>query len=300
MIPRVVRAVASPRSARTAAEQGPDAPQAAQPAVKFPNTRSVQAAYRADAPELRVDGGTANPETLGAAYDFAMRFALDPLCDASVARSAFLGNPAMVAEIDAVVLAAQVAAGLGDHGTVDRASRALALLTEGCRVGLMPGSPIGDLLEARSFTAQALLTLAPEDALRQLDELRAVPREALVPRLSGPYLLGPTFDASALCKADADVIAGSLLLDFKTSIGSKSARTGAGADPLDLIDMYQVVAYALFDRSDRYKIRQVGIYSARFGHLVTWGLQLIPDELAGESVTIQESRELVWHAPGGR
>lgn len=267
---------------------------------RFPNTRAVQAAYRADAPELRVDGGTANPGTLGAAYDFAMRFALDPLYDASVARSAFLSNPAMVAEIDAVVIAAQVAAGLGDHGTVDRAAWALALLTEVYRVGLMPGSPIGELLEARSFRAQALLALAPEDAVRQLDELRAVSREVLVPRLSGPYRLGPTFDASDLCKADADVIAGSLLLDFKTSLGVKNARTGSRSDRLDLIDLYQVVGYALFDHSDRYNIGQVGIYSARFGHLVTWELQSILDELAGGSVPVQEGRELVWRALGGR
>lgn len=266
---------------------------------RFPNTKVVQAQYRAEEPELRVDGGSANPGTLGAAFDFAMRFGIKSQYDPTVARNAFESAPGLVDEIDAVIIAAQMAAGLGDRVTVQRASWAFALLTEVYRAGLQPGSPLVELLEARSFSAQRLLGLASDDALRQLAELDEVARSSLLPRLDGPYVLGPTFDGSALCKADADVIAGGLLLDFKTSIGTKNARTGSRSDRLDLLDLYQIVAYALFDRSDSYAIDRVGIYSARFGHLVSWDLQVLLDTLAGEHTPVENARAEVWMALGG-
>lgn len=268
-------------------------------ASNYPNTRAVQAEYRAAEPTILVEGGDANPGTLGAAFDLAMRFELNPLYDADLARAAFRGNLQMVNEIDAVIVAAQVASGIGDHGTVHRASWALALLTEVYRVGPMPGSPLLELRASGSFTAQKLLDLAPADAVRQLDSLAEIARTAVLPQLEGPLHLGPTFDGSALCAADADVIANGFLLDFKTSLGAKVARPGGRSDRLDLTDLYQLVSYALFDYSDTYRIRRVGIYSARFGHLVSWDLLDLLETLAGTTVSVEEARQEVWAALGG-
>ncbi|KQQ68461.1 hypothetical protein [Microbacterium sp. Leaf320] len=284
----------------SAALRDKDSPLSTLLRTTLPNTRVVQAEYRKSEPELLVDGGSANPGTVGGAFDYAMRFELSPTYDGDLAKSAFLGFPTVVAEIDALIVAAQAARGNGDQETVYRASWALALLTEVYRVGLMPGSPLFELASPEAMTAKNLLGLAGEDALRQLRSLTEVARRALVPNLNGPYRLGPTFDGSTLCAADADVIAADLLLDFKTSLGAKVSRPGGRSDRLDVTDLYQLVSYALFDRSNTYGIGRVGIYSARFGHLVSWDLQQLLDTLAGTPIKTQALRDQVWLALGGR
>lgn len=260
---------------------------------ELPNTRVIQAEYRADEPPIIVAGGDANPGTLGSAFDFAMRFELNPLYDADIARSAFWSFPEVIAEIDAVIIAAQVARGVGDRETLYRAAWALALLTEVYRVGLMPTSPLLELRATGSLDAQHLLEVAPDDAVRQLRALVPLAVDVVQPSLKAPLALGPVFDGSALCAADADVIANGLLLDFKTSVGVKVDRPGGRADRLDLNDLYQILSYALFDFSDSYKIRRVGIYSARFGHLVTWDLRTLLEKLAGRTLDLSAARARV-------
>ncbi|RWZ59633.1 hypothetical protein ELQ92_12465 [Labedella populi] len=166
----------------------------------FPNTRDVQAAYREGKPHLLVEGGTANPGTLGAAFDYATRFALDILYDAPLARAAFIDEPDTVSNIDAVITAAQIAQLIGDRTTVFRASWALGLLTEVYRIGLLSGSPLRDLIDAGRMHAQDLLESAPADALDQLSKMDAIARERLLPYLRHPLELGPTFEGSALCR----------------------------------------------------------------------------------------------------
>lgn len=265
----------------------------------LPHTRHVQAEYRASKPRLLVEGGSSNPGTLGAAFDYAMRFELLPSFDARLARAAFIDDADAVANIDAVIVAAQVARVIGDRTTVYRASWALALLTEVYRVGMMHGSPLRLLRDERAFDAMHLLELAPRDAIRQLRELVELASTELLPHLQEPYTLGPTFDGSELCAADADVISNGLLLDFKTSLGAKVSRPGGRSDCLKIKDLYQVVAYALFDHSDSYLIHRVGFYSARFGHLVSWDLVELVEKLAGRPVDLADARERVWRSLGG-
>jgi hypothetical protein len=221
------------------------------------------------------------------------------LFDARLARAAFLDDVDAVTNIDAVIVAAQVAVAVGDRTTVYQASWALALLTEVYRIGLMPGSPLRQLREDGTFNAMHLLGLASPDALHQLDELVEVASSELLPHIGGPYVLGPTFDGSALCSADADVIAGGFLLDFKTSLGAKVSRPGGRSDCLKLKDLHQLVSYALFDYSDSYRLHWVGIYSARFGHLVSWDLVELLEKLAGRPVDLADAREQVWRSLGG-
>ena len=148
-------------------------------------------------------------------------------------------------------------------------------------------------------TVQALLDLAPPAALTELRALHRIAQERLFAELplAGSLALGPTFDASALCPADADLIIDGLLLDIKTHLGPKS-KTGR-TDALSLQDAYQLIGYALFDRSDHFDLNQVGIYSARYGHLVRWKLPTFLEVLAGRAVDIAAEREHVWTLLGG-
>lgn len=265
----------------------------------FPNTRNVQASYRGAQPLLLVDGGTANPGTLGAAFDYATRFELDAMYDADLARAAFLDEPDTVSNIGAVNVVAQVAQAIGDRDTVFRASWALALLTEVYRIGLLSGSPLRELVDAGDLRPQRLIDLAPQAAVDQLTAMDEIAGESLLTHLDGPYVLGPTFDGSALCAADADVIAGGLLLDLKTRLGGKVKRRGGRADYLRIDDLRQIIGYLLFDRSDTYRIDRVGIYSARFGHLATRPVADMLEMLAGKPVDLADVREQTWRALGG-
>ncbi len=269
---------------------------------RFPNTRPLQTAYREQCGALLVDGGDANAGTVGAAFDFLVRFALDADHQPLVAVQAFLDKPPLLSAIVGVVESAHSAvAGPEDVDRLARASWALALCTEVYRVGLMPGSPLLELLQGQQFNAPALLSLAPEGAMRQLRDLYTVAQERLLPMIlpAERLHLGPTFDGSTLCPADADLIHDGRLLDIKTHLGPKNARTGARADRLDLTDLYQVLAYVLFDRSDAYAIRSLGIYSGRYGALVTWPLSKALETMAGGAVDLAAEREVVWGLLGG-
>lgn len=269
---------------------------------RFPNTRPLQAHYRQQAGELLVDGGNANSGTMGAAFDFMTRYAVDPTYIPGIATRVFGGKPHMLAAVHEVVHVAQESASSA-NGTdlLARASWALALCTEVYRVGLMPGSPLVPLIEHDHFTGPALLSLASQDALRQLRELDAVAEERLLSsiRQASRLDVGPTFDCSTLCPADADIICDGLLLEVKTHLGAVDKRSGTRSDSLARNDLYQVVAYALFDRSDAYGISSLGMYSARYGLFISWPLSEALATMAGGPVELQAEREHVWRLLGG-
>lgn len=176
---------------------------------RFPNARQLQTEYRTRCGNLIVDSGGANAGTLGAAFDFQVRFVLDPSVRPTVAILAFGGRPEYSTAIEGIMHRAAGSAREVDDEVLARACWALALCAEVYRVGgITPGSPLGPLLVAGNFTTEALLALAPDDAVRQLRELEAIAAESLLPHLEKPLTLGPTFDASRLCSADADLIAG--------------------------------------------------------------------------------------------
>ncbi|MEZ3160623.1 hypothetical protein AB1K54_08735 [Microbacterium sp. BWT-B31] len=167
------------------------------------------------------------------------------------------------------------------------------------RIGLLGRSPLRELVDAGEMQPQRLIDLAPQDAVDQLTSMDETARTALFSHLSGPHVLGPTFDGSALCAADSDVIAGGLLLDLKTGLGGKVKRPGGRADYLRIRDLRHIIGYLLFDRSDAHRIDHVGIYSARFGHLVTWPVSDVLETLAGRPVDLADVRERTWRALGG-
>lgn len=268
---------------------------------RFPNTRLLQTEYRARSGSLLIEGGDANPGTLGAAFDFQSRLVLDPTAPPLVAALAFSGrSDHLVAVTGLMCLAQDAAQHEAERETLARACWALALCAEVTRVGVvMLGSPLGPLLDADRFTTDELIALAPADALRQLREMDALAATNFFPHLNKPLHLGPTFDGSSLCSADADLVAGGLLLDIKTHLGTKNQRTGTRSDALSLTDLYQVLAYALFDHSDIYRITDLGIYSGRYGTLVTWPLYQALETLADGPVDLGHERSHVWSLLGG-
>jgi len=271
----------------------------------FPNRQPLQTAHRAAAGALLVSGGEAvNPGTAGAAFDFMVRLVMDPSHIPQVATSG-AANAAVSSDVFfAVVQTGQEAAAVCRSAAAPeelaRAAWALALYTEVYRIGMVvPGSPLSVVVEASS---DAVLGVASSAAVRELQELHALATHNLYPALPDPpnrLVAGPTFAASRLCAADADLVIDGMLLETKARLGSKNARTGRRSDSLSLVDLYQLLGYVLFDHEDTYSLDRVAFYSARYGVLTTWPLQEFLELLHGGPVNLAHEREQVWALLGG-
>jgi hypothetical protein len=267
--------------------------------ARFPHKKTLQAIYRARRSPLLVAGGTANPATLGAAFDFATRFVLDPEHIPRVALAAFQrSGRRSKALLEIVEIAKEASDCRSDLAPEDllRAAWVLALTTEVFRSGNVRQSPLSQL-GWLNFTPRRLLELAPRDALIQMQRLHSVATVELFPHLphaAKRLAMGPTFDASVLCSADADFIIDGHLVELKTRLGSVSKSTGNRFDSIPGQDINQLLAYTLFDRSDRYRMNKVSLYSARYGTLTTWPLVEFMEVLGDRSVDLMQERESVW------
>jgi hypothetical protein len=202
--------------------------------------------------------------------------------------------------VDEVIDIAHAALRAGSDDTFIRACWALALCSELYRApSVFRHSPLWELHASGNFVDMDLLGLAPDMAIQDLRNLQKIADERLFPLVHPPYYLGPSFDGSALCPADADFIADGTLIDIKTQVGTKNAK-GIRTDNLKNEHLYQVLAYVLFDRSDSYAITNFGIYSARYGNLTVWPVSSGFEALAGERLNLAAERETVWRLLGGR
>lgn len=157
--------------------------------------------------------------------------------------------------------------------------------------GIHPGSDLTKLDFDRVCAAE-LLALAPPPAVEELRQLCSVARSALLPALAdrrGPWAIGPRFEGSKLMRADADLVARGLLVELKTNLGKERAD-GSRRASLDGSTLHQVLGYVLLDFPDEFAINEVGLYAARYGHLATWRLPELLDELAGRSVGLAAER----------
>lgn len=111
--------------------------------------------------------------------------------------------------------------------------------------------------------------------------------------------MGPKFATSGLCAADADFMVGGRLVEVKVRLGALNAK-GQRSDALSLEDIYQMLAYVLFDRSDDYSIKWVRMYSAKYGLLTTWSLHQFMHILSGRDLDIPTERATVWELLGGK
>jgi hypothetical protein len=205
--------------------------------------------------------------------------------DAVTSLTRQLGMTAPIAPGPVQRFAGPVPGSAAEPGLLARACWCFALFTEAYRGGtgtLRTSSPLRRL-RGRPITGDDLLALAPGIAVQELAGLRAVFTGRLLPQLAarpGPWALGPVFAGSKFIAADADLVARGLLLQLKVT-----AHPRLSADVL-----FQLIAYPLLDFPDEYRIGELGLFSARAGHLATWHLQQLLDELARAQVSIPATR----------
>jgi hypothetical protein len=260
--------------------------------------KDAQAAYRTAAGPVLVPGvprEAADAGTLGTAADWMMRFLVHPNPSLRLAaRGASLCGMTPVLRELAVLLGvrdggAETFTGPGPGSGADpdllyRGCWGLALLTEVYRLG--PGiAAAGPLGRLPGRSARALLDVAPQAGLEQLAALRGVMESALLPAVTsrpGLWAPGPEFAGSQILRGDADLIAGGLLIELKTSIKKPS---------LAVTDLWQVLGYVFMDYVDEFAITDVALFSARYGYLAQWNLGALLPQLAGRPVTVAALRD---------
>jgi hypothetical protein len=273
----------------------------------YPYRKALQEQYTSRSGQLLVPAGSANPGTLGAAFDFVVRFVLDPSHLPRVAVEGFIGHPERIAAVKGVIDRARASADCRFGPAPEQllqAGWALGLCTEVYRLGgIAPGSPLVQVWAPDRFTTENLMALASADAVEELQRLHELATSVFYPALAHPTtqtVLGPTFSGSTLCAADADMIVDGCLFELKVTLGRVNRRTGLRHDELPLERLYQLLGYVLFDYRDQYGIHTVGFYSARYGGLTMWPLTEFTSALAGHRIDIAKERNEVWRLLGGK
>ena len=257
-----------------------------------PGLKDAQAAYRAAAGPLVVAGvprEAADAGTIGTAADWMMRFLVHPSPSLRLAArgAAMCGMLSALKEL-AFMLGYQdsgveqfTGPSTGSSAEADLLNRTcwgLALLTEVYRRGpdIAAAGPIGRLPHKR---AESLLRAAPEAGLDQLAALRQVMESELLPAIAartGLWAIGPVFAGSAIMAGDADLVAGGVLTELKTTTKKPS---------LGVTDLWQVLGYVLMDYINEFAITDIALFSARYGCLARWNLDELLQQLAGKPVT---------------
>lgn len=276
--------------------------------VTFPHYKEIQAEYRVGAGVARVVPSRAvAPATQGAAIDWWLRMLIDPEVPVDLPYAGLSTGQVSCVRAGLELLAAL--GGLDDTGAPRavkparlasasdewwaRACYALALLTELYRAPVVDGSRLMRLSE--DSKVEDLLALANDDEVADLIALRDLARERLLPALpAGAVATGVTFDGSRDLNADADLICGGMLVDFKASQG-RARKDGTRAASLDRTELDQLLGYALMDYSDTFGIHTVAIYGVRFGHLAAWPLVDLATRMSGRQVDIAELRKQFAH-----
>lgn len=249
--------------------------------------------------------------TLGSAYEYLVRYALNPGATSDLA---ILG--AEIARMEAGLkrgeadwsdfgrqLHEEAACLARDLGISDGRARSmarmadiswtLALLTELTRdVGLRQ-SPLRVLLTNPPRAWSDFTGLMSGAAGEDLDKLDRVGREKLLPFLKSrgaPVVVGPSLDGPLA--ADCDLIVGRTLVEIKAIIGGRKTD-GTPRHGLRQPLLYQVVGYALL-AYEQYEINEVALFNARYGHLAVWPLDELLCQLAGRRVSTKMiARELI-------
>lgn len=97
-------------------------------------------------------------------------------------------------------------------------------------------------------------------------------------------VLNPNFAGSSdVGGADADIIAGDSLIEFKSTAKTGGILLGD--------DLYQLLSYPCLDYSDEYEIRKVGFSVVRRNALREWDIEELVDTLSGGRTGYQVFRE---------
>jgi hypothetical protein len=275
----------------------------------FPHHKQIQTDFRiAAGPAQILPTKQVNPTTQGAAIDWWLRALVAPTVPLDLALTGLQTGRApclragleLLASLGAITkdrttrpMQTATFAGQSDQWWA-RVCYALALLVELYRAASVEHSRLMRLHP--TSRAQDLLELANDDEVADLVAMRDLARQQLVPALpAGPVSTGMTFDGSADLNADADLIAGGMLVDFKASQGSSPRADGTRAAALARTDLDQLVGYALMDYSNTYRLDRVAIYAVRFGYLATWPLDQLCTQMAGHPVDIAALRRDFAH-----
>lgn len=260
----------------------------------YPATLELRKLVREAAGDIIVAPGAAHAGTVGTAFDMLSGFMLVegyvPL-DPGPTRG---WRPVHGLVADSLIeFAHEILPGRKDDDNFYRAVWVLAELGAIVRSGY--SSPDGALERFISSDAGAedLLNIAPADGIRQLRELEQVATEHVYGHLSDPLKPSASFPAVAdIVQAEADIIAGDMLLDYKTGAGTLHKTTGARAFLPTDSDIYQILGYALMDDpDDGYGVSAVGLYVARYGHSSVWELpQLLGITAGGHAVNLDAAR----------
>lgn len=289
----------------------------------YPNTRLIATPHGQNSPPIAVHGTPGvNPGTVGTAFDVLIGLRYQPNTIPSVARHFASMRPDLAdGWANILNLIAE------DETLIERAAWAYALAIEAHRSPVLPYA-LADLLDEQDgYNEHDLLAIASAEAVEELANLEELAETNLYPHLGTPPApdttidhgwrraaawsapkptkgetqrrFAPTFTASALCSADADLIQHNTLYEFKTRLGAKKKPTGERADTLTLIDLYQTIAYPLFDTRNEYAIKNIAVYSARYGRHTRWSLIDLLTTLAGRTIDLHEERATVWRLLGG-
>lgn len=289
----------------------------------YANTRLITTPHSQASPDIAVPGTPGvNPGTIGTAFDVLVGLRYQPNTIPGTARHFARWKPDLAdGWANILNLVAE------DTTLIEAAAWAYALAIEAYRSPVIPYA-IDDLLaEEGGYNEYDLLAIATAEAVEELANLEELAETNLYPRLGTPpepdptiehgwrraaawsdpnpdadpdhhRRFGPTFTASALCFADADLIHNGTLYEFKTRLGTKKP-TGQRVDVIPAIDLYQTIGYALFDTDNRYGITNIAIYSARYGRHTQWALDDLLGTLAGRAIDVAEERAAVWRLLGG-
>lgn len=285
-------------------------PVAAWLSATFPQFKEIQTQFRvvAGVQQVMMPAGVA-PGTQGAAIDFWLRMLIDPQPSIALPLIGLLsGRAPCVAAGQGLLdeLAAGVRPRKLDDGEIElrmrpagfadrgdewwaRVCYALALMVELYRAAMVDNSRL-QRLDERSRAAD-LLELANEAEVADLIAMRDLARERLLPTLpAGPVATGMTFDGSADLAADADLIAGGLLVDFKAGQGGKPRADGTRAASLGRTDIDQLLGYTMMDYSNAFGLHSVGVYAVRFGYLASWPFAELGERMGAQPVDLAELR----------
>jgi len=273
----------------------------------FPEFKEVQTAFRVAAgPQRVLMPATVAPGTQGAAIDWWLRMLVDRAVSIDLPLAGLLSQraPCMRAGMELLLeLGGGTGRGRETVGVMQparfadrpdewwaRVCYALALLVELYRAMSVDNSRLMQL--TASSRAADLLALTNGAEVADLIAMRDLARQRLLPGLpAAPVTSGMTFDGSEDLNADADLIAGGMLVDFKAGQGGKPRADGTRAASLARTDIDQLLGYTLMDYSDTFALHTVAIYAVRFGYLASWPITELGAQMAGHPVDLARLRK---------
>jgi len=247
-------------------------------------------------------GTSLDPGLSGSAIDFRLRyyFGVQPLENTVAWHGAELMAEALVedeieTEADPVKVITEVGSRLLRFRTVGRALPeeaerdftrlcvVLAYFEQFARSGL---SVLFDALAGgRVRSLDDVLVLPQEEVVADVITMSQAFLKAQYPQLvARNVILNPVFTGSGdVGGADADIIAGDSLIEFKST---------AKARPFDGEDVYQLLSYPCLDYEEEYEIRRVGFSLVRRNFLREWDISQLVAVLSRDELTYTDLRRL--------